>query len=306
MKTFFSTALFLLISFQASAQLVDKIKAQVGEDILLQADFKSFKKQVRLGLLPSDLLPQSLDRYSKQAKSSSVLLEDLVTREMISQKIPEEQRQMIESSSVKKLFKKQKGKLSNKAFLRKLKSAGFFSFKEYKAFLRESLVIDIFLKQKLVLKVSVSSQELESAYFKKYKKKLFQEFEYEFVSILFEDKEKELVLNGLENKKITDLKQVALLSGLKLSHSRLKESELSLELRKELAKLSVSQISPIFLKGSSYYVVQLKWKSPLVTPAQEKLKRQLEEVLYKEKLKEEAKQWIQAEKKQVFIKMSSL
>ena len=307
MKALFFILNLLIFSIPASAKLLEKISAQAGDEIISLIDLANFKTQLKEGLMPSSFLLDSLyESPSKLLKNQSEHLNYLIARKLIQQQISAGENLEKTRSLSQELKKIQRG-YSSAQFLRKLKRAGFTSLQSYKKFLRQDQQINLFLIKKLMPKAVLSDQEIESAFFETHKKKLFYHFEYEFLSVSFNKDKKELALKILKQKNSSskDLEETAKSLGFNSKLSQLKANEIDPNIKKELDKLSISQISPLLFINSSYYLLQLRWKTPLIDPKDNQKKAEIEKKLIQEKLKQELKQWIQTEKSQSFVKIIS-
>ena len=91
------------------------------------------------------------------------------------------------------------------------------------------------------------------------------------------------------NKGITNLEAMAKSLGLNHKILRLKDRDIQTDLKRELNRLSVSQISPIFFISDLYYIVQLHWKTPQISPEERQKKVEIEALLYKRKIKQRIK-----------------
>ena len=298
--------IFLFFSLFITAPLakpLESLRAQVGSEIISQIDLENFKTQLQQGLVPSSLLFNSLYSKSQLLNSENDRLNFLIERIMILQMIPPEF-QKVNEDLLNQSLKKIRGKSSQAHFLSRLKKAGL-NLSSFKKFLEEDLQIELFLSQNVLSKISVFDQDIESYYFKKYNEALFKNFEYEFLSLSFGEDKKTLVLKRLGAEKKEALELMAETLGLDSKNSKLKGTEIGAEIKKELDKLSVSQISPLLLIGGSYYLFQLKWKSPLISPQEEKIKAEIEQKLYQQKTKQELEQWLAQKKSEIFIKKIS-
>ena len=204
-----------------------------------------------------------------------------------------------------KEFVSLQGPLSQKQFSKKLKRLGL-NLETLKQSVKAKIHIDLLLSQAVLSKITVSDQDIESYHFKKHKKALFKIFEYEFTSLSFPENKKEQILKSLQESSPKSLEKLAQDLNLEHKNSRLKEDQISEVFKKELDKLSVSQFSPILISGDSYYLLQLKWKAPLISPETKRKRDQIEKLLFEKKLKQELRQWIEEQKNQFFIKRAGL
>ena len=281
------------LCLNASSQIIEKVQIQVGEEMISLLDLKAFQKQLRLRLVPSSLL------FTRTYKKSQAL-DFMLNRFLLSQLAKKELLPAPSKKQIESLLKKLRGKLSHKAFAKKLQSAGL-TLKELRKQIQTALTNDFFLSQFVIPKIIVSEKDIESYYFNKYHRPLFNTFEYEFVSVSFAENKKEAFLKKLKNKKSNDLEDMARSLNLDYKILTLKEKDIQTQLKKELIKLSVSQISPLFFLANQYYVLQLKWKYPKINQSEKKKKEKIEKLIYKQKVNQEISQWIEEKKTTFFI-----
>ena len=332
--------LFLLFfSTPCSALLLEKIQAQVGANIISQIDVEQLQTREQHALLPSTFLLDSLYKNKefhqetshlfssliqktfpknpalkkkKPVSQKELALNYLIVRELLWQEYnkppsPTQPGMRFDSPNISHIFKEKQGKRSLTQFKAVLKKAGFNSSFEYQSFLKKEKTIDLFVMGLFASKTSLSNRELEAAFFKAYKRKLFSNYMYEFLLVSFTEDEKEVVLNSIEKKDhLKDFNQWASSLGLSVKKSKLKSHEIEKTIRPELDKLSISQVSPLLFINSSYHLLQLKWKEALTDSKDQAKKTLLEKELANQKLLQELAYWIQNKKDQSFIKLSSL
>jgi len=294
---------FFSLSLQST--VVEKTLAQIGEEMVSLIDFKNFRKQMRLKLVPPSLLLKEKYQRTSLLQNKNTLLEFLIDRNILYQTAKKEKLPEAAEKDIEARFHQLKGSVSHKTFATKLKKAGL-SPKTLKKQILMDLTNDLLLSQFVISKITISEQDIESYHFNKYNKALFKTFEYEFVSVRFSEDKKEAILKKFLDKDLTDLEKTALSLGLEYKTSRLKQKDIQPVFKKELDKLSVSQISPILIFGDSYYILQLKWKHPKISPDEQKRKNQIEKLLYEKKRKEEIHKWIEEKKASFSIIRHSL
>lgn len=298
-------SLVFLFSFNSQARVVEKIQAQIAEEMISLIDLKNFQKQFRWGLVPSSLLLKQVYKKSELLKDKNKLLDFMITRKMLFQIAQQEKLPEIPKKNIEKRLSSIKGSSSHKSFSRKLIKAGL-TLQDLRQQILMNLKNDLLLSQFVVSKITVSEQDVESYHFNKYNQALFKNFEYEFVSINFTENKKEAVLKKLLGKTSDNLEEIARSLKLEYKTFKLKDGEIQSLFKKELDKLSVSQISPFLLLGGSYYILQLKWKQPQISPREQKKKGQIEKFLFEKKLKEEIQKWIEEKKASFSIIRHSL
>ena len=290
-----------LFAFPAPAGLVESLKAHVGEEIITQRDLHDFKIQLKQKLVPPSLLLKKLYNSSELLKKEDLRLQFLIEREMLAQLAKPAP---VNEKSLRTAFKAMQGSLPKKHFAKKLSRAGLTE-DSLKQALKASRQIDFLLSQSVLSKISLSDQDIESYHFAKYNKPLFKAFEYEFSSLSFPENKKDMVLKSRRDHPVQNLEELSKSLNLEYKSSRLKEDQISRDFKKELDKLSVSQFSPLMFLGGRYYLLQLKWKSPLISPKEKRKRDQIEKLLFDQKLKQELRQWIEIQKSLFFIKQIS-
>ena len=289
-----------------SGIVVEKILAQIGEDIISLIDFKNFRKQMSLGLIPSSLLLKNVFKKSQLLKDQNLLLEFMIARHILYQTAKKEENlPKLSSKQIDQALAQLKGKMSHKKFARRLKKARL-NLKSLKALIAVDLTNDILLSMLAAPKVMVSEQEISARHFKQYQRALFKNFEYDFVSVQFSEDKKLRVLAALKKPSPLPLEKMAQRFDLEIKHSKLKDREIHKIFKAELERLSVSQSSPVIFLNGIYYILQLKWKTPIVSPKEKAIRDRLEQEIYKEKLKTELIQWVKEKKAGFFIKQRAL
>lgn len=290
--------LFVFFSPSLFSQIVERVQAEVGGEMISLIDLKDFDIRIREGLLkPSSFL--------KPIFKKSELLNFIVTRNMLFQIAKKEKLPEISKEELENKIRKLRGDSSHKNFSLKLKRAGL-NLKSLREQVLIDRSIDLLLSQKFALKTTVSEQDIESYHFHKYSRPLFNRFEYEFISVQMTEDKKPAMLKKLREGKLSDLEEMASELGLSAKSFKLKGEDIQSMLKKELDKLFVSQISPVLLLGGRYYVLQLKWKHPQISPSEQKKKAQIENFLYQKKLNEEIQKWIEEQKTMFSIVQHSL
>ena len=304
MRTFIFCFLFFF-SLDLQARVVEKIQAQIGEEMISFIDLKNFQTQLKLALVPSSLLLKQMYKKPHLLKNKKSLLDFMITRNMLSQIAKKENLKEVLKKNIEQQLNRLKGSSSHKNFSKRLKRAGL-SLKSLREQILIDLKIDLLLAQFVVSKIAVSEQDIESYHFNKYNQPLFKSFEYEFISVPFAEDKKPAVLKKLSDDAEDDLEDIARSLDLEYKSLKLKEKDIQKQLKKELDKLSVSQISPLLIFGDSYYVLQLQWKYPQISPQEQKKKNQIEKFLYEEKLTKEIRKWIEKKKAGFYITVHSL
>ena len=290
--------LFLIAPFKTSARLVERVQAQVAEEMISLLDLKSFQKRLKRGLVPSSFLLTELFKRSELLKDKNKLLDFMIYRNLLAQIAKTKPLPEVSEKQILESLQKLKGKSPDKSFSKQLSKLGI-NLSSIKQEILIDLKNDLLLQQALASKVLISEQDIESYHYHVYNQPLFKSFEYEFVSAFFPAQKKDLFFKKLSQIQIKDLQETALVLGLEHKVLKLHQRDLQKKFQKELEKLSVSQVSPLLLSGSSYYLLQLKWKYPQLQPKEQRKKVKIEQTLYRKQFKEEAKKWIE-EKKNLF------
>ena len=294
----FLFSLLLFSSLTVSARLVERVQAQVAEEMISLMDINLFQKRLKKGLVPPSLLLTQFFTKSELLKDKNKLLDFMIYRNLLAQIAEQKPLPEIPEKQIRESFNKLKGRSLKKSFSKKLKKVGMTPL-SLKQEIRLDLKNDLLINQYVGSKISISEQDIESYHFSLYKKPLFKIFEYEFVSVSFPEKQKESFFKNLSKMRIKDLRETALFLGLEYKILKLKQKDLQKKFQRELDNLSISQVSPVFLSNGFYYLLQLKWKQPQVHPEEQKKRAEIEQLLYKRQFKEETKKWVK-EKKRLF------
>ncbi len=296
------TLLFFCAPLQA--ELVERVQAHVGEEMISLRDLNQFQRQLKAGLVPSLLLLEEVYEKPLLLKNKTQLLNFMIDRSMLFQIAQKEKIGEISKSEWEKRRNQLPGS-SRKNFAQKLKFVGLNEAKLKEQILRD-LKIESLLRQFVISTITVSEQDIESYHFNKYGQGLFKSFMYEFLSLSFSESQKPLVLKKLESSTTEDLNQLARSLGSETKSWKLPEKDIHPLFETELKKLSVSQMSPIILMGGDYYILQLKWKQAQIQPKDQEKKQRIEKELTKKKLKEEIKKWIEEKRTGFSIVIHSL
>ncbi|MCZ0932359.1 MAG: hypothetical protein OXJ52_04300 [Oligoflexia bacterium] len=299
MKVAFVFLVFLSPNLQA--RLVESLKAQVGEEVISQIDLNNFKLQLKQNLVPSSLLLKTLYSPSQLLKNEKDRLSFMIETRLLSQ-MAQQQKFPLDETRLNKELKSLQGALSKTRFSKKLKRVGL-TLESLKKSLNENSQIDRLLSQVVLSKITVSDQDIESYHFTKYKKPLFKVFEYEFTALSFPENKKNQVLKAQRENPLKSLEELSQSLNLEYKKSQLKEDQIRKMFKKELDKLSVSQFSPLLFSENTYYLLQLKWKAPFISPKEKIKKDQIEKQIFEKKLKQELRRWIEEQKSQFFIKI---
>ena len=291
---FFFPLFSLFFVWPGKAKLVDKIVQPIGEKPLSLSELDQFQSLIQLDLLPPSLLSEQYTRTCL-IKSRACLLDFLSLRNLLSQLPERKQLPEISDQEIESALKKLKGDLSDKAFLKKLKRAGL-SLSSLKKEIAQDLQNHYFLQTRFSFSgLSPTDADLDSL-----DPDIFNNFEYEFVSLSFSESQKPAILKGLKKGLGGEsLKAFASKFGLKTKKFKLMEHELGADFRQALKKLSISQISPLLYIGESYYLLQLKWKSGFAK--NQAKKAQLEEKLFKQKQGRALSRWMEKKQASMFL-----
>ena len=288
--------LLILTSSPAKALLVEKtvqkLSGKEDKAFLSLLEIKNFQALIRLKLLQPSLLSES---YTCLTKSRACVRDFLIQRSLLGELPQMKQLPPPSDQAVEEAIEKLKGKLSNRAFLKRLKRAGWDlpSFKQ---------AVRIDLKNHYFLQGFFSNSGLSPSDRELLDKapSINKVFEYEFVSLSFSSDQKQGVLSALRKNRLKGaLEDFALKLGLETKAFRLLEHELGREFRQALEKLSVSQSSPLLYIGDRYYLLQLKWKRVLISDQEVKLR--LENLLREQKVKLVMSRWLREKRASLFL-----
>ena len=125
-------------SLNLQSKVVENIQVQIGEEMISLIDFKNFRKQVNLNLVPSSLLLEELYQRTELLKDKNKLLDFMINRNILYQTAKKEKLPEISEKDIEAKFRQLKDSASHKTFARKLKMAGLTP-----KTLKEQILIDL-------------------------------------------------------------------------------------------------------------------------------------------------------------------
>ncbi len=304
--------LFLLLTFlppKGSTKLVEKTVASVGEEIVLLTDLKLFKRQLLAGLIPNSLLFKIFPKKNL-IKKKSHQLEFIILQKILYQMAREKNLSVSPKSfPLKGKLKLTRDKTKNltpseKSFIKNLRRYRL-TLKKFWKVVDSYATNDLLLAQEVASKVTISDNEVNAYHFNKYGRNLFTDFEYEFSSLSFpiNKKGKDKMKDFLKSLSTKPFHEVAKQNQLKVKTSKLKNSEINPIMYKSLRALSVSQVSkPVFL-NNRFYLLKLKWKTPVLNASKQKRQVKIQTYLFETELKKELKKWLEKQRASFPIKV---
>lgn len=285
--------LILFISAPLYAVVVDKIVATVnGEPVtlselehILQPVYERYE-QIAQG--------EELEQYKLRARRE--LLEQLIENKLILQKAKAEGVSMTEAGLEEQLAEIQEKFGSMEEFEKALEKEGL-DIEQYKNELKEQITIRAMIEREVVPKARVSPKEVK-AYYKEHQDEFQTSEEVHLQHILVKDSRKEIeeIYNQLQKGK--DLKDKWVDIGF-IPRNRLKP-----ELDRVVESLEVGQYSEIIETEVGYYIILLKDRKPPRLLQLEEVWDALEDKLFKIKLQQEHKKWINDLKSKAHIEIS--
>ena len=304
----------------ARALLVEKTAIQAGDRMISLLDIQSFRRQLRAGLVPDSILFKVFPK-KQLLRDDGLLMEFLAFREaarLRAEESPEAKKFEPSGDQILAAAAALRGRLSPKAFDKKLKAHGFLPLKPQRPLkplkplraknpsaasapksllkeLRDSLKAEFVLAQEAASKAFVSDSDISRHYLRTAgRSQSAKNFEYELSSVSFAGgpggrKKAEAFHRALLR---SSFEEAADKAGLKARAARLRDSEMSAEIKKALRGLSVSQSSSPARIGGRIYVFHLKWKAPLLSRLEERERARIQELLFEEELKKQLKKWL--------------
>ena len=310
--------------FAGQARLIEKTALQAGDRMLSLLDVRDFRRQLKAGLVPDTMLFKVFPK--KQLLSAEKpLREFLAFREALFQLAEEEEfepsRQQITAAAAQL-----RGRLSPRAFDKKLRRHGLQplargaakaapakagqrpapGLKPLLEEIRAALKAEFLLTREAASKVIVSDNDINSYYLKKTGRQMFRNFAYDLSSVSFAGSGEGRRLSAAFQKAAlhSSFEEAAKKTGLEAKKSRLKDSEMSLAVRRALSGLSVSQSSAPLSLGGRIYIFHVKWKTPLLNPSEEREKARIQGLLFEAELKKALKKWLEQKRPGFSLKIS--
>jgi len=299
MKIWFLAVFLCLAPIKNQARLVEKLVAQVGEDLIFLSDIYQFQKYVGHDLLPDSVL---FKLFAKKAllKNRSLALEFLITSSMLYQLAKAERlavkpKVFEKDGSIK--MNREESSLKN-SWAQKLQSQKI-TLDQFWDLVDTYATNDLLISRQVISKIIIPESEINGYYLNKYGKPLFETFTYNFLSVAF-PKNKE----GLKKSQFfvkaasrdTSFLKLAKRQGLKARSSILNPLEINPKMYKALKTMSVSQVSNPLALDRQLYVLKLKWKEPYLKPTEQKKQMEIRSLLFEKALKKAVKTWIQQQK----------
>ena len=290
---------FLSLISVGEAQVADKILARISEEIITLSDQKVFRKQLQQNLVPKNLLFQVFPKKNL-LKNKQKDLEFLISQKILLLSLQKKNPLFpLPEQEIQRALLSLKGNLSDKIFAQKLRN-NHLHLTSLKNQIKDFLKIDFLIRQQIFSKINISESDIYAFYFNKTGKSFFKIFEYEFSSLFFPATNKESAKLFQKNLARLSFEEAAKKQSLKIKVSKLKSIDINPLMEKALKSLSISQVSPLIPLNNGFYILKLKWKTPVLTALQQKQKNQIQEQLFKKELKREMNKWFQ-EKKQIFF-----
>lgn len=300
------TLLFSLsFSFPSQARLVEKVLARVGEDMVSLMDLNLYRRQLIRKIIPESLLFKLTSRKTLLSGKDHLL--DFLIAKKILENLTEDLKFQPSKKQIQKIEKKIKGRLTYNAFARQLKRSGL-SLKALREEITLALKIDFLLTQEVVSKIIISENDINSFYFNKNGKSLFNHFEYDVTSLAFPRTDAGMKKAQAAHKAYErmSLEELSRLFSSRLKTSQLKTGEMKEVMEKTLQSLSVSDVSDLVPMGDHLYLFRLNWKTPLLTRTAERVKNQIQKTLFERELKQALKKWLEEKRTGFSVKVLSL
>ena len=152
MKFFIFFYLFFL-NLNLQGAVVEETMVQIGEEMISLIDFKNFRKQVRLKLVPPSLLLEEQYQRTKLLEDQNKLLDFMIDRNILYQIAKKEKLPEVSKKDIEAKFDQLKDDFSHKVFAKKLKKT-VLTPKILKEQILIDLTNDLLLSQFVISKVT--------------------------------------------------------------------------------------------------------------------------------------------------------
>lgn len=295
---------YLFLPFPGQALLVEKVLARVGEDMISLMDLNLYRKQLARQMVPEILLFKLMPRRTLLSGKDHLL--DFLVSKKVLENLTEGLNFQPSEKQIQKVVRKIKGRLTHKAFVRKLSRSGL-SLKKLREEIALALQVDFLLTQEVVSKIIISENDINSFYFNKNGRSLFSHFEYDITSLAFPrtDEGIERARAAHKANERMSLEEMSRLFSGQLKTTQLKTGEMQEIMEKALKSLSISDVSDLVPMGDHLYLFRLNWKTPLLTRTAEKVKNQIQKTLFERELKKALTKWLEEKRTGFSVKILS-
>ncbi|MBI4043085.1 MAG: peptidylprolyl isomerase [Deltaproteobacteria bacterium] len=298
----------VLLSFPLRAEIVDRIIAIVGKEIVTSSDLADFKKRVAGGEYFTETEGEKKDLLA----SPSLLLDRLIEERIVLQEIKKKGLGLSEEDLEKEInFIQQQNKIDRQTLIQALEKERI-SFEKYKAGLKRQIEQRQLVEKEIKSKINITDEDI-AAY---YEQHMSREKEFHLRQILIAVKE-----GDDENaafKKAQDLLAQIQKGGsfaqLAKEHSDdpyapqggdlgyLKASDLLPVLQKGVEKMKIGEVSEILRSHLGFHMIKVEDIRAKGIEHFSKIKENIRLQLFQLRLKNAIQIWIDQKKRGYFIK----
>lgn len=317
MKSWITFFLFLVFTFNANAEVVEKIVAIVNDSIITLSDIDAFRQKVK-----SDGLVDSAIMKSKNPKDlikdNNAIVNHLIDERVIDSEI----RKLGIAVTIEKVEEEIRSVTArnglNREQLKSALSGRGIAFSDYQDFIKTSLERQSLIDREVSSKIKISEDDISNYYLSKNKGASGQVFEYKLAHILIQDNESSgvpakkrmlNVMNKLDAGKESFEKLASQYSedpnfsqgGLLGSF---KAGEMIKEFETGIAGLEMGQTSGVIKTRFGYHVIKVLKKTLVSDPAMESQKGQIYSVLYADAFNRQFRKWLDRKREEAFVKIN--
>jgi len=293
--------LLILSTFQAKAELLDKIVAVVNDNTITLSQINRVKTNLAAR---QNISPQIFNRSNYSQKE---LIEIEVQISLVRAKLTE-MGYVISDDQVEAQVKSTEQRLGlNREALLKFLNSNNFSFDEYFELIRSSIEYNLFLSRVIQPLISITEQDVKNAYYKKYSNQKSLSFKYELIDFSLEKsrfrkgmlKDFKSVLteyqqNGILPQAFSELSTNVL--------SDIREGGLTQNLKKALSSAQEGGFTTPVLLGSNYHVFYIKKKDLVESEDFIQKRNQIKGQIFQDSIISMSKNWLESESQKNYIK----
>ncbi len=314
-KTTFLIILALIqVQIQLSGETVEEIYAVVNDEIITASELNNFKKGMTLELQSKFSGEELAKEISKMEKN---LLNLLIGRKVILSKAKEKNYDMNQYLDlvINDIMKRNNIDTKENLIIA-LKSQGI-SYDEFKKQRLEQLMQEKFIQESLGTRINIETSEIIS-YYKKNKKKYTSQVKYK-LNCIFLNKNQYFTKEAINEKKnrisaelkskiknfIEIAKEYSDLEGESNNYElgTFTKGELDKALENAASNLHISEHSNWIETDSGWYILQLVDRAEPKVTKYNKVKKEIENILYEKKRQKEIIKLISELKKESYIKI---
>jgi len=298
MKRIILTAILLAVAFFSGAEIVDRIVAVVGDEVITLSELERAWKNDELGIM----------RASKKL-SEREYLERMIERKLIEQEV-KRQGVSVSAQEVAQAIerKRQQMGLSSEEFRNLLRAQGI-SMEEYRKQVKDNLVLAKLVAKEIRSELEVTDEEIK-AYYHQHKEQFRTPERVHLFHIVVrkQDKGKEKI-----EKIVCEYKKGADFSELARKYSEGEEAkqggdlgwvvlaQLKPEVREIVKELELGELSPVYEDEVGYHLFLVVGREKSTQIPLDKVKDQIREILYHQHFEKQYQIWLERLKAKTYI-----